>query len=828
MPPKKRLGKVLETNKEDAQFREALKLYESKQYRKALKILDVLLKKSPSAEAFSLKGLLLYNLNELTEAESYILKGIAKDDNNVIVNHISGIYYRAVNNLKEAAKWFSGAVEHGSSNKNILRDLSSVQSQIRDYKGLVKSRLAYLEDQPAYRANWTALATAYHLNKDHAAAERVLTKFENMVKGNYSEADLYEQSECTLYLNRIIGETGDHQRALDDLERIKDWARDGVAVLESKAFYLTSLGRNKEASVVYRELLQRNPDNQDYYLKLEETLGTTTKPVAVRKALYEKLGRFYPKSEPVKFIPLTFLTGDDFKQAAESYILSQLKRGVPSAFVNVKPLYRKKANVPVFLEIVTKFFENEAAKVSPLTWCWTAYYLALHHLHVKNLSKALEYINLAIDHTPTLVELYVAKARILKHFNKLQEAAEVMDSGRSLDLQDRFINSKATKYYLRANLIDSAVKTISLFTKNDEGAVNGIKDLHVMQSIWFITENGEAYYRLFLAKLAELEEFNRSADADDEETIITRNVLEDEISEFKALSAKRFIAITKIYDEFFSDQMDFHSYCMRRGTPRAYIDTIKWEDRLYGSPMYVRAIMGLAKIHLDVDRDIKEGRPFGFETAPMLPSSKRTKKAKSQNAKRREEVITKTAPYSEDNDAIGLNYIESLYKDKNGVDLLVPYYDKIDKELICTNLLGFKIFQIQKKYLVSNGCVSKLSELTNDKHPHIAPLLLELKLVATNDESIVAPLKKLLLLGLGKRFPAFAGEDESSKLVSKVVDHYLSRSTPETACAITEILQKLLEFVAEQTKSDLENKLEAIESAVDPYALSKIQAFRVY
>lgn len=45
---------------------------------------------------------------------------------------------------------------------------------------------------------------------------------------------------------------------------------------------------------------------------------------------------------------------------------------------------------------------------------WTYYYLAQHYDHQKDSAKALQYINMAIEHTPTLIELFVTKGRIYK------------------------------------------------------------------------------------------------------------------------------------------------------------------------------------------------------------------------------------------------------------------------------------------------------------------------------------------------------------------------------------------------------------------------------
>ena len=116
---------------------------------------------------------------------------------------------------------------------------------------------------------------------------------------------------------------------------------------------------------------------------------------------------------------------------------------------------------------------------------WTCYYFAQHYLYQNDLTAASKYIDIAIEHSPTLVELYIIKARIIKHQGDFVKASDVMNEGRLLDLQDRFINSKSTKYLLRANKVNEAIDCISLFTKLDENAVNGCKDLHTMQANWF-------------------------------------------------------------------------------------------------------------------------------------------------------------------------------------------------------------------------------------------------------------------------------------------------------------------------------------------------------
>jgi hypothetical protein len=50
----------------------------------------------------------------------------------------------------------------------------------------------------------------------------------------------------------------------------------------------------------------------------------------------------------------------------------------------------------------------------PTTFLWVQYYMAQHYDKKGDYMYALELIDKAIQYTPTLVELYMAKARILK------------------------------------------------------------------------------------------------------------------------------------------------------------------------------------------------------------------------------------------------------------------------------------------------------------------------------------------------------------------------------------------------------------------------------
>ena len=48
----------------------------------------------------------------------------------------------------------------------------------------------------------------------------------------------------------------------------------------------------------------------------------------------------------------------------------------------------------------------------PTVQLWLYYFLAQHNMFKNELSEALTFVNKAIDHTPTLLELYTLKGKI--------------------------------------------------------------------------------------------------------------------------------------------------------------------------------------------------------------------------------------------------------------------------------------------------------------------------------------------------------------------------------------------------------------------------------
>lgn len=757
--------------KDNSQFLEALKLYEAKNYKKSIKLLETILKKdSGNADALALKGLDLLSSGEKEEAKSYVNNAISKISGtsaSSICCHVLGIYMRTTKDYQESVKWFQASLDNGSTNKQIYRDLATLQSQIGDFKAALVSRKKYWEAFLGYRANWTALAVSQDINGERQQAVNTLSQFEKLAEGKISESEKYEHSECLIYKNDVMYKSAGNnkdklQNVIKHLGDIESQTFDKYGLLERKASALMKMGEMKEASIVYRTLVKRNPDNFIYYKLLEVSLGIQGNN-KIRKALYEKLSKFYPRCEPPKYIPLTFIQDEtELTKKLEEYILPQLKRGVPATFSNVKPLYQKRGSIiPRLAGVIAEdYLKSLDKKENPIQYIWTCYYLSQHYLFNKDFQKAKECIDRSLDHTPTLVEFYILKARILKHIGLLEDAANTLEEGRQLDLQDRFINCKTVKYFLRANKMDKAVEIASLFTKNEDSK-NGIKDLHLVEAAWFIVEQGEAYYRMYLdvqKKLNELKasleeitdkhEETKESDAAQEQLISEIKDSEWLIQKYKGLSLKRFLAISKFYKQFEDDQLDFHSYCMRKGTPRAYLEMLEWGKSLYTKPMYVRAMKGASNIYFEIyDSSLKRKNQ---DENNIISSNKKAKKEAAALNKRKEQEKKDVLAYpaDQDDDVFGEKLINTNTPLEDFADQFFENYRKQVRDDEKDNILEFEYYYRTGKLALCLGSLSRVNKRQSSKSFLVGAMAILLLLSTREEQSFDMIAKKVAYKGL--------------------------------------------------------------------------------
>uniref|UniRef100_A0A8C1T7W3 N(alpha)-acetyltransferase 15, NatA auxiliary subunit a n=1 Tax=Cyprinus carpio TaxID=7962 RepID=A0A8C1T7W3_CYPCA len=686
--------------------------YEHKQYRNGLKFCKQILSNQKFAEhgeTLAMKGLTLNCLGRKEEAYDLVRRGLRNDLKSHVCWHVYGLLQRSDKKYDEAIKCYRNALKWDKDNLQILRDLSLLQIQMRDLEGYRETRYQLLQLRPAQRASWIGYAIAYHLLEDYEMAAKIVEEFRKTQQTSPDKVD-YEYSELLLYQNQLLREAGLNKEALDHLTSYEKQICDKLAVEETRGELLLKLDRAGEATEVYHRLLERNPENWSYYQGLEKALKP--KSVEEKQKIYEDAWVKYPKGLLPRRLPLSFLTGEKFRECLDRYLRMNFSKGCPPVFTTLKSLYHQKDKVEIIEELVVgyekclrtcKMFnqKDDGKTEPPTTLLWVQYFLAQHFNHIGKQTLALEYINAAIESTPTLIELFLIKAKIYKHAGNIREAARWMDEAQALDTADRFINSKCAKYLLKAGLIKEAEEMCSKFTR--EGA-SAVENLNEMQCMWFQTECALAYKSL-----------NKYGEA-----------------------LKKCHEIERHFVEITDDQFDFHTYCMRKMTLRSYVDLLNLEDVLRMHPFYFKAARTAIEIYLSLhdnplSDDNKESQADNANLTDKELKKLRNKQRRAQkkaqleeekkNAEKEKQLKNQKKKKEEDEEEIGGPkeelIPEKLAKVENPLEEAVKFLTPLKnlvKNKIDTHLLAFEIYLRKEKYLLMLQSVKRAYSLDPD-HP---------------------------------------------------------------------------------------------------------------
>eukprot|EP00092_Neocalanus_flemingeri_P020760 GFUD01022495.1.p1 GENE.GFUD01022495.1~~GFUD01022495.1.p1 ORF type:complete len:866 (+),score=259.44 GFUD01022495.1:65-2662(+) len=596
--------------KENALFKRILKCYEQKQYKNGLKFAKQILtnpKFSEHGETQAMKGLILNCLGRKEEAYDHVRRGLTNDLKSHVCWHVYGLLQRSDKKYAEAIKCYRNALKWDKDNIQILRDLSLLQIQMRDLEGYKETRHQLFQLRPTQRASWIGFAMSYHLMEDFEMALKILEEFRKTQKKPTYD---YEYSELLLYQNMVIRESGDVDAALSHLELYEQAICDKITFKETKGRYLLQLGRLKEAESLYVELLKRNPENHEYYKQLEVAREANTSEEKL--AIYVEYQEKFPRAQAPKRLPLNFLTGAELETRLSTYIRAALRKGVPPLFVDLRPLYLVPEKFQLIETLLTSFLDNQlkvssfessgSPQESPTSLLWTYYFLSQHYDYKSDYQGALDLVNTAIEHTPTLIELFTLKGKIYKHAGDPEEAVKWLDEAQSMDTADRYINCKAAKYMLRANKVAEAEAMCGKFTR--EG-VPAMDNLNEMQCMWFQSECALAYQRL--GQFGE--------------------------------SLKKCSEIDRHFTEIIEDQFDFHTYCMRKMTLKAYVDLLRLENQLRSHKFYEKTAAVAIKTYIRLhDKPLQEADSNNDKNCDELdPSELKKRKNKAKKAKRKAE-----------------------------------------------------------------------------------------------------------------------------------------------------------------------------------------------
>lgn len=739
-------------------FADLLSQYENRQLTKGRKTADQILKKYPEhGETMCMKGLILVHLGQRDEGINLVKEGMRKDLSSHICWHVWALIQKSEHKYEDALKSYIQALKFDKDNFNILRDTAVLQTQTRQFEGLVETRHNLLRLRPYNRQHWVGLAVAYQLNGNLAEAKQVLECTEGFLR-NVGSYDV-EFSELLMYHIRILEDMGDFQSAVDMLEshdRTKGGSvLDRMAGMEVKARLLAKLKESnaddeqktawtERADAAWRWLLSQNGDGYEYYKGFLTNQGIDLANVTDEnreKALEMLRGYFDVQfATAPRRLALHVATGQEFKDLIKPYLTNALTKGIPSLFADLKPLYRDPAKRQIIEDTVEEFRATLAISspstgdsVEPTTYLWALYLLAQHHSYLGRHKQALEILDVAIAHTPTLPELYMTRARALKRAGDPHGAARAMNDARLLDGQDRFINTKTGKYLLRAGMVNEADTIFSKFTR---GGSPVTADLEEMQAMHYLVEQGDSYRRAGKLNLA----------------------------------LKKYYVIQKVFESFREDQYEFHQYSVRKTILNVYTEMLKWEDNVRSHPGFIHAAVATVQIWVALYDDATLGPSLqpAETTASDVSSKKAINKAKKAARKGQPEADganskKATATQSEDR---GLEPPRLRDDDPEGLKLVLAEdpLERADKyltglsELVPQNMdICFAIYDVairRKKYLQAVRMLTRAHSLDSE-HPDLHSRIAHLRnTVSSLPEPIPAPVGPVLAESIASLLPA--------------------------------------------------------------------------
>jgi hypothetical protein len=552
----------------------------------------------------ALKGLAELGLGDKVLAEKLIKESLSVGlkMKNSKVWQFYALFHKEQKNYAQAVKCYNFACKYDPDNLTIIKDLSNLLLFLGRYEDFSKYSLQCVTTKSSLSVNWVQYSLAEYFLGNY---ENALHLIESVIKNFEDTMKKQELHEVILFKSNILFKLNKFDESIETLEK-----EIGKNCVDRITFYERIINcclqnKNAKKGVEYCKLaLKINPENVFTYLNyfnLEvpgvnltkyEDLFTLEENSEQRKKIYEILTKeIEPNLNKVKItekLKLGLTSGDEFKVLFSQYFLKSIKNNLPSFFNNIKFIYQysqQKSKIPIIQEIITSNIseieskhslskdildlnkDNNSLNIEPV-FIWVYYFASQHYDIIGESEKAIEYINKAIKSTPTVVEFFMVKSKILKHNLLFEEASLAMGKAKDLDLSDRYLNAKHAKSIVRKGDVDGSAEVMMEFVKNPLFEENMLR----YQCLWFKIETGCAY-----------------------------------LKQGKLLMAHRmFKGILDNFKEMNEDQNDFYNYSLRRYMLSDFYNLIINMKKMYKNPIVVSSLFNLDLIRTGLQAKYKK------------------------------------------------------------------------------------------------------------------------------------------------------------------------------------------------------------------------------
>lgn len=669
---------------------------------------------SNHGETLSMKGLILSSLGKKDEALEHAKLGLKYNIKSHVCWNVFGLLQKNEKKYEEALKCYKNALKFDKENLQVLRDLSSLQVQLRDYDGFKETRYKILQLKTSQKYSWIGYCFALYLCGEYSSSNLLIEEFKkNRVINTQSEREL---NEILLFQVFLLLKMKKNDEALNFMDINATNIIDKCSLLALKASILDNLNKKDQAILLYRKLLSRNPDNIDYFYKIQQALNIADFSIEQHN-LFEYYLNIYPTSNIFPYEKLRFIQGKDekFCDYVKEVLINGFKRALPNLFRLIKVLYSDTDKVGVIEKIIKDYLHFIQEKNETSMLIWVEFFLAQHYYMVNKLDLALKIIENIIIKTPTFIDAYIIKAKIYKKSGRSKMAAKILDDCRLLDTSDKFINCKTNKYLLKAGNSKQAIENASLFIKEKDT----LESIHDIQCTWF---------ELCLASCH------------------LKNGQYDQCLEMCHYVKNHF-------DDIVDDQFDFHTYCFRRSSLDSHAKLVNFEkDPDNHSLFYKASIIALkCYIHLDI---LKKDGSLTKVLSKFQKDNKNQKPTKLYDGNELilvDDFLSAATPF---------------------LDVLRKYFTNKFKTLVVL----FEYYLLKEKYLMVSSCYLKMEVFCKSVDPTNSSYLfyqamchyykiIYLYHITKNMDSFCPPVKSVIL----KNDKLLQSFDKENKLIEYIV-----------------------------------------------------------
>ena len=571
---------MVDTN--NPEFQMALKEFDAKRYEKVEKLCDRMISKNPKDDqALALKGLNYYFLQKPELGEKILKQALKANFKSPVAWHFYAIFHKEKGNYSQAMKSYNKALNFAPTNFNIIRDLSYMQLYLRQLDSFVQTCKLGVENKPGMLINWVTLAFSYSLVKDYKSALAALNSVEKLGKETLKKNDIHE---LKLFNAMIQSKDKKYEEAMNYLIHFKSELIDKPMVYDMIVQNAIKAKKYNIGLDYCTKALNLNPDNinlilyyfimkinqNDFQPKTYNDLLNIQENYKYLKDMTEVLSELkinYPKSKIIKNLELSFSQNEEFEKKFENYFITQLEITIPSIFINIQFIYKLQPHkIKIIQKILDKYNANikSSSKINdnldlPIHVAWVYFYEAQHYLFLSELEEAINYINVAIDITPSVIEFYMVAAKIFKHSYMIDNYILAYDKARMLDVGDRYLNAKTAKIYLRSGDIEKNSELMKEFVSDPLTEEN----IKFTETLWYLNECGGAF-------------------------LIKKNIIRSHYCFRNVINV--FLAIIK-------DQVDFYNFCLRRNMLKDLYHTIVFLNGIAKNKYVIQALIKIDIIY---------------------------------------------------------------------------------------------------------------------------------------------------------------------------------------------------------------------------------------